>query len=161
MDYQIVEKASFTVAGKGIQVSTQAGENVRVIPAFWDTYASDGTVAKLQAIGMKPELLGICMNMDCAAGQFTYLIAAEVGEGDAGGDAGLVTASIPAATWAVFTSVGPMPGAIQKVWEHIFQTWLPTSGYKHAGGPELELYPAGDVSAADYRCEVWIPVVKP
>jgi AraC family transcriptional regulator len=53
-----------------------------------------------------------------------------------------------------------MPGAIQKVWERIFQEWFPATGYEHAEAPELEVYPDGNTAAEDYRCEVWIPVVK-
>ena len=32
--------------------------------------------------------------------------------------------------------------------------------YSHAGTPDLEVYFEGDNSASDYRCEVWVPVVK-
>lgn len=32
---------------------------------------------------------------------------------------GYETAVVPAASWAVFTSVGPMPHAIQNVWQRI------------------------------------------
>ncbi|MCL6613607.1 MAG: GyrI-like domain-containing protein [Firmicutes bacterium] len=74
--------------------------------------------------------------------------------------ADLESKEIPAATWAVFTSVGPLPGAIQKVWGRIFSEWFPASGYEHADGPEIEVYPPGDGQAPDYRCEVWIPIVK-
>lgn len=49
---------------------------------------------------------------------------------------------------------------IQQVTERIFQEWLPATGYEHAEAPELEVYPGGDTRADDYRCEVWIPVVK-
>ncbi|RXT07959.1 hypothetical protein EIZ39_11120 [Ammoniphilus sp. CFH 90114] len=62
--------------------------------------------------------------------------------------------TIPAATWAVFTSIGPMPGAIQQVWSNIFQEWFPSTGYQHSGRPELEVYPAGDTTAEDYQCEI-------
>ena len=67
---------------------------------------------------------------------------------------------IPASTWAVFTSIGPMPTAIHKVWDRIFQEWFPSTGYEHAGTAELEVYLPGNVDAEDYRCEVWIPIIK-
>jgi len=53
-----------------------------------------------------------------------------------------------------------MPRAIQKVWERIFQEWLPATGFEHADGPELEVYLPGDPSAQDYQCEIWIPIVN-
>ncbi len=49
--------------------------------------------------------------------------------------------TIPASTWAIFTSVGPLPGAIQSVFGRIFQEWFPATGYKHAEAPVLEVYP--------------------
>lgn len=59
-----------------------------------------------------------------------------------------------------FESTGPMPQAIQQVWKRIYAEWLPASGYEHTGMPELEVYPEGNNTAEDYRCEVWIPVKK-
>ena len=34
-------------------------------------------------------------------------------------------ASVSAGTWAVFQCVGPMPDAIQNMWERIYSEWLP------------------------------------
>ena len=53
-----------------------------------------------------------------------------------------------------------MPEAIQNVWQRIYSEFLPQGIYSHAGTPDLEVYFEGDNSASDYRCEVWIPVVK-
>jgi AraC family transcriptional regulator len=158
MDYRIVHKGDFTVVGKSIQVTTKDGENLRRIPKFWEECHEDGTVARLCSIGADKALLGICMDIRHDKEQFTYFIAVEDSTGAQ--DDGLISRNIPAATWAVFTSIGPLPGAIQNVWQKIFQEWFPATGYEHTGGPELEVYPAGDTAAEDYRCEVWIPVVK-
>lgn len=160
MDYRIVEKDGFTVVSKSIQISTREGENFRRIPQFWQDCLSDGTVEKLNLAGTKKDLLGICMNMDHAKEEFTYAIAIEDDSKDKNYGNEFSSKDIPAAVWAVFPSVGPMPGAIQKVWERIFQEWFPSTGYEHTGGPELEVYPAGDATADDYRCEVWVPIVK-
>ncbi|WP_171652879.1 AraC family transcriptional regulator [Paenibacillus foliorum] len=158
MDYTIIDRASFTVIGKSIQVSTKDGENLRRIPKFWQECFEDGTSVKLSSIGINENLLGICLDMEHDKEQFSYIIAVE---GKAGIEADeFTTRHIPAATWAVFTSVGALPGAIQKVWGKVFQEWFPATGYEHAGGPELEVYPAGDTTAEDYQCEVWVPIVK-
>lgn len=53
-----------------------------------------------------------------------------------------------------------MPNAIQQAWSRIFQEWFPATGYEHTGGPEFELYLPGRPDAEDYRCEIWIPVMK-
>jgi AraC family transcriptional regulator len=53
-----------------------------------------------------------------------------------------------------------MPNAILAAWQKIFSEILPASGLAHAGTPELEVYYPGDTGTADYRSEVWIPVIK-
>lgn len=158
MDYRIVEKEEFTVIGKSIQVTTRDGENLRKIPQLWLDANEDGTSDKLIEIGVDKDLLGICAGMDYPNEMFSYWIAVE---GHPGTDPqGYATTIIPAATWAVFTSVGPMPHAIQSVWSRIFQEWFPSSGYEHTGGPEFELYLPGNPGAEDYQCEVWVPIKK-
>jgi len=158
MDYRIVEKKEYEVIGKAIKVSCKDGENFRRIPEFWEECCSDGTTEKLCSASKGNPLLGICMDMELNNEQLTYMIAVESDGSIA--DSSLITRTIPAATWAVFTSVGPMPGAIQEVWKRIFQEWFPATGYEHAEAPELEVYLEGDAGAEDYRCEVWIPVIK-
>ena len=100
--------------------------------------------------------LGVSM---CSAGmeEFIYAIGVET-------KAKTIPASfevihIPAATWAVFDSIGPMPGAIQGVTKRIFSEWFPATGYAHPEY-ELEVYLPGDPSSDDYHCEVWIHVNK-
>ena len=44
--------------------------------------------------------------------------------------------------------------------KQIFEEWFPSTGYEHAPAPELEVYLPGDVDSKDYRCQVWIPIVK-
>lgn len=48
---------------------------------------------------------------------------------------------------------------MQKVWKQIFSEWFPSSGYKHAGTPALEVYSDEDPSSLDLYLEIWIPVV--
>jgi AraC family transcriptional regulator len=90
---------------------------------------------------------------------FTYAIGVEKPAAKAA-PAGFAILHIPAATWAIFESVGPMPKAIQDVTVKIFKEWFPSTGYEHAAVPELEVYLPGNPDAPDYRCQVWIPIVK-
>ncbi|MDN4593700.1 AraC family transcriptional regulator [Polycladomyces subterraneus] len=158
MDYRIVEKEAFTVIGKSIQVTCQDGEHTRQIPKFWEKCHRDGTIAKLASIGTGENLLGICLDMQPGRGDFTYMIGTQADPTIPA--EGFSVSTIPASTWAIFTCVGPLPGAIQSVFSRIFQEWFPATGYEHSGAPELEVYPPGDTMAEDYRCEVWIPIVK-
>lgn len=158
VDYKIVNREAFAVVGKMIRVSSTNAENFRRIPQFWDECYADGSVEKLRALRPDGALLGICMDMDHQNDEFTYAIAVEGNVSTA--EKGLNRSDIPASSWAVFTSTGALPDAIQDVWKRIFEEWFPATGYQHTGGPELEMLPPGDDLADDYQCEVWIPVVK-
>ncbi|WP_337099714.1 AraC family transcriptional regulator [Paenibacillus sp. YIM B09110] len=157
MDYRIEEKEAFNVLGKSIEVTCEDGQNLRDIPKFWAECNSNGTIQQFETAGIKGDLLGICLDMKPGQGEFTYMIAGQTTGGNA---EGLSLRSIPASTWAIFTSIGPLPGAIQAVFGRIYQEWFPATGYEHAEGPEIEMYPPGDTTADDYRCEIWIPIMK-
>ena len=86
-----------------------------------------------------------------------YYIAATVGENP---PANLAVLQVPATTWGVFECVGPLPESMVKTWRRIFAEWFPTSGYECAELPTLEIYDESDNTAADYKCEFWVPLVK-
>lgn len=157
MDYKIVEKPAFKVIGKGIRVTTIEGENMKRIPKFWEECCQNGFHEKLCKIAKGADIFGICMN-DFSNEEFTYIICTEKPKDYSEND--LTEVEIPGSTWAVFESIGPMPDSIQKVWGRIFQEWFPATSFEHADAPELEVYPQGNGDSEDYRCEVWIPVVK-
>ncbi|WP_044339820.1 AraC family transcriptional regulator [Rossellomorea aquimaris] len=157
MDYKIIEKEAFQVIGKGKRVSTCNGENLKDIPAFWDEVNTSDLDRKICEAAGNNEMLGICMEFDHPNEEFTYFIGAGKKTDN---DHTLEVKEIPAATWAVFESVGAMPHAIQSVWKRIFSEWFPSTGYEHAGGPEFELYPPGNPNDENYRCEVWVPIKK-
>ncbi|KAA0561543.1 AraC family transcriptional regulator [Bacillus sp. CH30_1T] len=157
MDYKIVDKEAFQVIGKGKRVSTCNGENLKDIPAFWDEVNTTDLDRLICEAAGNNEMLGICMEFDHPSEEFTYFIGAEKKSEE---DRSLEVKEIPAATWAVFESVGPMPNAIQGVWKRIYSEWFPSTGYEHGGGPEFELYPPGNPNGENYRCEIWIPIMK-
>jgi AraC family transcriptional regulator len=159
MNYKIVEKGSFSVTGKQKRITTADGDNFKQVPAFWNDCMKDGTYEWICSKAGKMGVLGVCMDLGTFyEGAFTYMIGVEKVEGTL--PQGYTTVTIPAATWAVFESVGPLPDAIQDVTKRIFSEWFPATGYQHDCAPELEVYSAGDNSSPDYRCEVWIPIKK-
>ncbi|MFP4016483.1 MAG: effector binding domain-containing protein [Halanaerobiales bacterium] len=158
MDYKIVEKDGFKIVGKAIRVSSENGENYKRIPEFWGECYSNGTCDKLAEKMGQLGIMGVCMEGSEDGDKFTYVVAIEKPEEEM--DIDLVEKEIPAANWAVFQAIGPMPDAIQNVWKSIYSEWFPSTGYKHTGGPELEVYYPGDSSAEDYKSEVWIPIIK-
>ncbi|MDL2323788.1 AraC family transcriptional regulator [Ruminococcaceae bacterium OttesenSCG-928-A16] len=156
MNYKIEDRGAFSIVGFKQWVSVEDGANVREIPKMW----ANLTPKKMQELcalmeGEPMGILGVCADMHDNG--FDYYIAATSKQA---APAGMQGKDIPAATWAIFESIGPIPGAIQDVWKRIYSEWMPTSGYTHAGLPELEVYPDGDNTSPTYRCEVWIPVTK-
>lgn len=158
MDYKIVTKNAFSVIGKAITVSTSNGEGFARIPLFWRESKADGTVDAVESVSDNNTLIGVCLDFNSESESFTYMIATETIEDQA--KDGLTAREIPTATWAVFTSIGPMPVAIQEVIKRIYQEWFPSTDYEHAGHADLEVYLPGDLYADDYRCEVWVSVIK-
>ena len=159
MTYKLVRKPAFFVTGKSLLTSREENNYAGTITAFWTRCNQDGTSEELtrlmQSHQMGDALLGICYGMQ-PDGTFEYLVGAEVAAEPQ--EPGLTTFEIPASEWMICEAIGPLPTAIHNVWQQIFSEVLPASGYHHAGSPDMEVYYDGDTKAADYRCEVWIPV---
>lgn len=158
MNYKITEKEAFEVHGKGVRVSTTKGENNKAIAEYWEESHQNGFVEELNVHATELGILGVCLDFDSTQEKLTYFIGVEGESEDQPNHYEKI--QIPASTWAIFESIGPMPHAIQEVWNRIFSEWFPSTGYEHAGTPELEVYPDGDANHEDYRCEVWIPIIK-
>ncbi|HZK83545.1 MAG TPA: GyrI-like domain-containing protein [Desulfosporosinus sp.] len=153
MDYRIIKKGSFKVIGKVTKLSAKYGEHHMEIAEFWDECNTDRTTEKINAIDNRQNMLGICMNYK---EQISYMIAIENVNNLRSTE--FDTRKIPAATWAVFTSVGPLPNTIIDLWSKIFQEWFQATGFEQGNAPMLEVYPPGNTSALDYKCEAWVPI---
>jgi len=66
---------------------------------------------------------------------------------------------VPALTWAVFTAVGPFPKTLQDVWGRIYSEWLPSSNYELAEGPEILWNEHKDITAPNFKSEIWLPII--
>ena len=132
------------------------GENFEQVPKFWYDCMNDGSYELISSKAGKLGVLGICK--DFGKDEFNYMLGVEKGKDIL--PEGYVSSTIPAATWAIFESIGALPDAIQDLTKRIFTEWLPSAGYQHDCAPELEVYPEGDIYSTDYKCEIWIPVKK-
>jgi len=155
MNYRMERKDALKFFGTSIGTSSEDGQNYVEIPRFWQESWKNGVMERLNGVSPGSPCYGICFECEGDGPEFRYAIAVD----DRGGDGkGFESLEVPPSEWAVFESVGPMPGAIQDVWKRIFSEWLPATGYELRNAPQIEYYPPGDSQAADYRCEVWIPV---
>ncbi|WP_026571531.1 MULTISPECIES: AraC family transcriptional regulator [Sediminibacillus] len=157
MKWRIVEMEGFSVAGMKRSFSLTDDENLKEIPKLWNQVNNDGTDERLFRLNNGPikGVLGVCVDNKNEKRTIDYWVATAF-DGDP--PQAFEQMNIPASKWAVFEVRGPMPGAMQKVWKRIFTEWFPTSGYKHAGTPELEVYSSDDPARLDLYSEIWIPV---
>jgi AraC family transcriptional regulator len=159
MKYSIVERDSFQIVGIKREYSLVNEENLIGIPEFWNEVHKNGTNDLLFSLnnGKIKGLLGVCVsNNDEKSTQTMDYWIATVHDGDVPDS--LFNFDIPSSKWAVFEVHGPMPQSMQKVWKQIFSEWFPSSGYEHAGTPELEVYSDDDPDNPNLYSEIWIPV---
>ena len=156
MNYRIEEKEGFTVVGVKTFTTTINSENFDSIPKMWENLPKE-TYALLTSLSDREPggVLGVCADMYNDG--FDYWIAAATSKPC---PAGFESLCIPACTWAIFETTGPLPGAIQALFSRIFTEWLPTSGFERAPSPEIEVYSDGDTTSPSYKSEVWVPVIK-
>ncbi len=163
MDFRIESHPAMKLTGLPMRTGIERGRAQTEIANFWTRMSGTEAVRKLQRsipAGSRIGLAGVCADMEPLSQTFTYLIAIETPADRSGLPDGCVDVTVAAARWAIFEAIGAVPWGIQKTFAEIYGAWFVSSGYEHADGPELEVYPPGDVTSDDYRCEVWIPVVK-
>lgn len=67
--------------------------------------------------------------------------------------------TVPAGTWAVFSSSGEHPSTLQYMWRDVYTQWFPSNPYRGVPGPTLlQADVSDDYGYAD--CELWIPVER-
>jgi AraC family transcriptional regulator len=170
MDYKIIEKPAFEVIGKLKRASSTIIKKSIIDPEVWNRYdiwdefsrtRHNESLEKLTQGKPGPvtgaNCLGICV-ADEKMEKYTYTIGVE--KPDTGAPAGFDVIRIPASTWAVFEAIGPFPQTIHDLEDKIFIEWFPSTGYEHAGTPELEVYLPGDRESEDYHCQYWLPIIK-
>lgn len=157
MNYKIESREAFRIVGPKRHYPMNVEDNFAQVPLFWQETAQAGTIPVLCGL-MDRQPYGILGVSTCMNGSdFDYYIAAASVKP---APEGMEEFTVPACTWAIFECVGPMPNAIQELQKRIVTEWLPVSGYEYADAPDIEVYPEGDQTSRDYRCEVWLPVKK-
>ena len=151
MEYNIEkwEAMDLLVHAKEFHAETSETE----IPKFWDEYYGNPGCRKI------PGYFGLCAQQKTDGDAFRYGIGCKASDVE-GIPEGFEIIHIPEYTWAVFKCVGPVPEAIQAMWERIYKEWLPVSDYELIPDYDIENYLPGDPSSRDYVSEICIPVRK-
>lgn len=151
MEPEFVTKAAFTVIGMKYRGKPEGDD----IPQLWRAFGA--RMADIQDAVNPQVCYGLSQNLDPVSGEFDHVAAVEVGS-DAPVPEGMIRLEVPKQTYAVFPCTLP---TIPSVYEQIYQTWLPASGYQHAPGPEFELYDETfnpEDATSEFR--VYMPVIK-
>ncbi|MDT2604466.1 AraC family transcriptional regulator [Enterococcus dongliensis] len=154
MEYQIIDKALFFITGVSLKLGEDMEAAQKQIPQFWNEVSTSGELQELLPLmdQNNPGVLGASMITPEVQDEWEYVIGV-VSEQET---KEFSRYEIPAAKWAVFSGMGPIPGAIQELQQQIFTEWLPTSGFEYAELPDIELYLDADPQNAQFQ--IWLPI---
>ena len=160
MDTRIVERPALRLAGHATRVPLRhEGENA-AIAEFVASIPPEGH-QRLKALSSDEPagLLSVTdeVEQDAPEGsELTYLHGVAVSSTTVVD--GLDVIEVPAGRWAVFTSSGPHPEALQRTWAATATDWFPSNPWRLRPGPSLVAYleRAEDFSTA--TTELWLPV---
>ena len=72
----------------------------------------------------------------------------------------LQSIAVPAGSWAVFTSEGPHPRALQETWAATAAEWFPSNPWRLRPGPSIVAVLDHNEGFTTATCELWQPVER-
>ena len=96
---------------------------------------------------------------DAEGTELTYLHGVAVTDETAVPD-DLDSISVASGSWAVFTSEGPHPQALQETWAATAAEWFPSNPWRLRPGPSIVAVLDHDEDFTTATCELWQPVER-
>lgn len=159
MDYRIVEKGDFKIVGfkkritmQFLGVNPQMDELTQKLTT--DVIAELKGMSNVEPMGILSVSANFSDRITEGSELDQYIGVATTLSAPGGYD----VLNVGASTWAVFSTVGAFPDAVQETWAKIYAQWFPSSGYELTGGPEILWNESPDTSKPDYKSEIWIPI---
>lgn len=160
MRYRIVTGPDFNVVGLKARVPlVHSGPNQAIIDFVRgiDRQALEH-LEKLS--DQEPQgIVAVCDDLDPSRAEGTELDYYQGVITSAAAPDGAALLPVPAGTWAVFTTSGPAPQAIQELWRDVFTQWFPSNPYRSRPGPEI-LRTRLSPDTAEAEAELWLPVER-
>lgn len=160
MRYRVVDRPDFSVVGLKARVPlVHLGPNQEIIDFVRGI--DPQTLERLEKLSdQEPQgIVAVCDDLDPSRAEGTELDYYQGVVTSAAAPDGTVVLPVPAGTWAVFTTSGPAPQAIQGLWRDVFTEWFPSNPYRSRPGPEiLRTRLSPDRTEAD--AELWLPVER-
>lgn len=158
MRYRVVDKADFTVVGLKTRVPlVHAGPNHAIMNFVRGI--DPQTLECLEKLSdQEPHgIVAVCDGIDPSRAEGTALDYHHGVITSAAAPEGTTTLVVPAGTWAVFTTSGPTPQAIQELWRDVFTEWFPSNPYRTRIGPEI-LRTRLSPQKTEAYAELWLAV---
>jgi len=151
MNFTKVFKNEIRIVGIAIRTTNQNGQSRTDLSKLWKRFESDAIASKIPH-KVSNDVFSVYIDYDSDFTQpYTALIGCEVKDFSQI-PSGMVSKTIPAATYAVFTAKGKLPQSILEVWKYVWSFDLPRA---YTG--DFEVY--GEKSkAADTEVEVFVSV---
>ncbi|GGW75595.1 AraC family transcriptional regulator [Streptomyces griseoloalbus] len=160
MRYRVVDRPDFDVVGLKARVPlVHTGPNRAII----DFVRGIGPrmLERLEKLSdQEPQgIVAVCDDLDPSRAEGTELDYYHGVITTASAPEGTTALSVPAGTWAVFTTSGPAPQAIQELWRDVFTQWFPSNPYRSRPGPEI-LRTRLSLDGTEADAELWLPVER-
>lgn len=157
MEYKIVEREKFKLLAKVEAFRNEVvSEDGNEIPEFWEKCGKNGVFDVLRQHTKQHDTYGVCAPISKESTHFDYGIGMIYEGGEI--PEGFRIWEVNPTLWAVFKCIGTDGDCIGKMWERIFNEFLPGSVYNMLDDTDFELY--YENGEADCFCEIWIPVEK-
>ncbi|MEO3755143.1 AraC family transcriptional regulator [Streptomyces sp. B6B3] len=160
MRYRIVDKPAFTVVGLRARVPLVHTRPNQAIIDFVRGI-EPRTLERLERLSdQEPRgIVGVTDDGDPGFAEGSELDYYHGVVTSAAAPEGTTALAVPAGTWAVFTTSGPAPEAIQYLYRDAFTQWFPANPYRTRPGPGiLRTRLSSDGTEAD--AELWLPAER-
>nr|WP_203610718.1 AraC family transcriptional regulator [Streptomyces sp. SID8111] len=160
MRYRVVDRPDFTVVGLKARVPlVHSGPNQAIIDFVRgiDPQLSE----RLEKLSDQDPrgIVAVCDDLDPSRAEGTELDYYHGVVTSAEAPEGTTALPVPAGTWAVFTTSGPAPEAIQELWRDVYTQWFPSNPYRTRPGPEI-LRTRLSADGTEAEAELWLPVER-
>lgn len=161
MDYRIVEKDAFMLAGLRTRIPL-VHDGVNPVAAAFVEEISDEQWTRIADLSDQEPHGALSVHDAISPSReegttLDYYVAAATTKPV---PADFVALEVPASTWLVLESSGTFPAALQELWPKAFREWFPANPYQSAPGPELIVTEYTGDEQTHGRYELWIPVEK-
>nr|WP_202538488.1 GyrI-like domain-containing protein [Streptomyces sp. SID8379] len=167
MRYRVVDRDGFTVVGPKARVPlvySGPNEAIETFVRGLDRGVMEELKQLAEKAGEQPQgVLSVCDDLDpgrAEGSELDYYQGVVVPPSTPVPE-GVAHLPVPAGTWAVFTTSGPAPEAIQQLWADVYTEWFPSNPYRTRPGPELlrtRVTPSPEGTKAE--AELWLPVER-